>query len=152
MIAGNFFQTLGIQPVLGRLFTKEECQKGGRPAALLSYAFWQRQFAGDPNIVGQAIILSKTPVVVVGVWPAGFDFASVFSPDLRMDLYVPAVMDQLRNWGNTLAVIGRLKPGVAVAQAQAESDILFPQFKAAHPDWYQDYSSTMMGLKEFVTG
>ena len=152
MVADNFFQTLGVQPILGRLFTKEECQKNGRPAALLSYAFWQRQFAGDPNIVGQAIILSKTPVVVVGVMPAGFDFGSVFSPGMRMDLYVPAVMDTLRNWGNTLAVIGRLKPGVTLPQAQAEADILFPQLKAAHPDWYEDYASTITGLKEFVTG
>ncbi len=152
MIADNFFQTLGVQPALGRLFTKEECQKGGRAAALLSYAFWQRQFAGDPNIVGQAIILSKTPVVVVGVMPASFDFGAVFSPGLRVDLYVPAVMDQLRNWGNTLAVVGRLKPGVPVAQAQAESDILFPQLKAGHQDWWEDYSSTITGLKEFVTG
>ena len=152
MVADNFFQTLGVQPMLGRLFTKEECQKGGRAAALLSYAFWQRQFAGDPNIVGQAIILSKTPVVVVGVMPASFDFGAVFSPGLRVDLYVPAVMDQLRNWGNTLAIVGRLKPGVPVAQAQAEADILFPQFKAAHQDWWEDYSSTITGLKEFVTG
>jgi predicted permease len=152
MVAGNFFETLGVQPALGRLFTKEECQKGGRAGALLSYAFWQGQFAGDPHIVGQAIILNKNPVVVVGVMPASFDFGSVFSPGLRADLYVPAIMDVMRNWGNTLALVGRLKPGVTLAQAQAESDILFPQLKAAHPDWYQDYASTMTGLKEFVTG
>src|SRR5580704_8831593 len=152
MIAGNFFQTLGVQPMLGRLFTSEEIKKGGRPAAVLSYAFWQRQFAGDPNIVGQAILLNKTPFTVVGVMPSSFDFGSVFSPGLRMDLYVPAYMDDLRNWGNTLALVGRLKPGVSVAQAQAEADILFPQFKAAHKDWYEAYASTITGLKEFVTG
>jgi predicted permease len=152
MIAGNFFQTLGVQPMLGRLFTSEEIKKGGRPAAVLSYAFWQRQFAGDPNIVGQAILLNKTPFTVVGVMPSSFDFGSVFSPGLRMDLYVPAYMDDLRHWGNTLALVGRLKPGVSVAQAQAEADILFPQFKAAHKDWYEAYASTITGLKEFVTG
>jgi predicted permease len=152
MIAGNFFQTLGVQPVLGRLFTKEESLKGGRAATLLSYAFWQRQFAGDPNIVGQAILLNKTPVVVVGVMPSSFDFGSVFSPGLRIDLYVPAYMDVLRNWGNTLAIIGRLKPGISLAQAQAEADILFPELKAAHKEWWGDYSSTITGLKEYVTG
>ncbi|HEV8040845.1 MAG TPA: ABC transporter permease [Bryobacteraceae bacterium] len=152
MIAGNFFQTLGVQPMLGRLFTKEESLKGGRAATLLSYAFWQRQFAGDPNIVGQAILLNKTPFVVVGVMPPSFDFGSVFSPGLRIDLYVPAYMDVLRNWGNTLAIIGRLKPGVSVAQAQAEADILFPELKAAHKEWWGDYSSTITGLKEYVTG
>jgi predicted permease len=152
MVAGNFFQTLGVRPELGRLFTKEECLKGGRASALLSYAFWQRQFAGDPNIVGQAIVLNKTPVVVVGVMPSSFDFGSVFSPGLRMDLFVPAYMDQLRYWGNTLAIVGRLKPGATVTQAQAEADILFPQIMAAHKDWWGDYSSTITGLKEFVTG
>jgi predicted permease len=152
MVADNFFQTLGVQPALGRFFTKEECQKGGRGAAILSYAFWQRQFAGDPNIVGQAITLNKQPVVVVGVMPSSFDFGSVFSPGLRSDLFVPAIMDVMRNWGNTLALVGRLKPGVTLAQAQAESDILFPQLKATHPDWFEDYASTMTGLKEFVTG
>jgi predicted permease len=152
MIAENFFQTLGVQPTLGRLFTKEESLKGGRAATLLSYAFWQRQFAGDPNIVGQAILLNKTPFVVVGVMPSSFDFGSVFSPGLRIDLYVPAYMDVLRNWGNTLALIGRLKPGVSLAQAQAEADILFPELKAAHKEWWGDYSSTITGLKEYVTG
>ena len=64
----------------------------------------------------------------------------------------PAIMDEMRNWGNTFALVGRLKPGVSIAQAQAESDILFPQLKAAHQDWWEDYSSTLTGLKEFVTG
>jgi predicted permease len=152
MIAGNFFQTLGVQPMLGRLFTTEESLKGGRAATLLSYGFWQRQFAGDPSIIGRTILLNKTPFVVVGVMPSSFDFGSVFAPGLRIDLYVPAYMDVLRNWGNTLAIIGRLKPGVPLAKAQAEADILFPELKAAHKDWWGDYSSTITGLKEYVTG
>jgi len=65
---------LGVKPALGRLFTPEECQKGGRPAVLLGYYFWQRQFAADPAIVGQAIELNNSPVTAVGVLPASFDF------------------------------------------------------------------------------
>ncbi len=152
MVAGNFFQTLGVQPELGRFFSKDECQKGGRYAAVLSYAFWQRQFGGDPAIVGQAVTLNKQPVTVVGVLPAGFDFGSVFSPGLKIDLYVPAVMDILRNWGNTLALVGRLKPHVSLARAQAEADVLIPQIMAAHKDWWGDYTSTITGLKDFVSG
>jgi len=152
MVAGNFFQTLGVQPALGRLFLPEECQKGGRPAVLLSDAFWRRQFAGDSTIVGQAITLSKQSVTVVGVLPSSFDFGSIFSPGLKIDVYVPAIMDNLRDWGNTLALVGRLKPGVSVAQAQAEADVLFPRLKAAHPEWEMDYSSTIIGLKDFVSG
>lgn len=152
MVAGDFFQTLGVQPALGRLFVHEECQKGGRRAVLLSDGFWRRQFAGDPAIVGQAVTLSKQSVTVVGVLPPGFDFGSVFSPGLKVDAYVPAIMDDLRTWGNTLALVGRLQRGVSVAQAQAEADILFPQIKAAHPEWWGDYTSTISGLKDFVTG
>ncbi|MCW5981228.1 MAG: ABC transporter permease [Bryobacteraceae bacterium] len=152
MVAENFFQTLGVEPVLGRLFAAEECQRGGRAAAVLSHGFWQRQFGGDPAIVGRAIILSKTPVTVVGVLPAAFDFGAVFAPGVGFEIFVPAVMDELRSWGNTLAVIGRLKPGVSAARAQAELDVLMPQLKAAHKEWWGDYASTVTGLKDFVSG
>lgn len=152
IVAGNFFPTLGVEPALGRHFSPDECQKGGRPAVLLSHAFWQRQFAGDPSIVGQAITLSKQAVTVVGVLPSTFDFGSVFSPGTKIDVYVAAIMDEMRNWGNTLALVGRLKPGVSVAQAQAEADVLFPQLRAAHKDWWGDYTSTITGLKDFVSG
>jgi len=152
MIAGNFFQTLGVKPLLGRLFLPQECQKGGHPAVLLSYGFWRRRFAGDPNIVGQSITLSKQPYNVVGVLPASFDFGSIFSPGMNFEVFTPAVMDVLRYWGNTLAIVGRLRPGVSVAAAQAEADVLFPQLKAAHKDWWGDYSSTLSGLKEYVAG
>jgi len=151
-VAGDFFGMLGIKPFLGRLFTPEECRKGGRAAVLLGYFFWQRQFGADPAIVGQAILLNDQPVTVVGVLPASFDFGSVLAPGLKIDVYVPAVMDMLRNAGNTLALIGRMKPGVTVAQAQAEVDILMPQLRAAHKDWYDDYATAMTELKVHVSG
>jgi putative ABC transport system permease protein len=152
MVAENFFQTLGVRPALGRLFTPEECQKGGRPAALLSYAFWRREFNADAGIVGKTITLNKTPVTVVGVLPASFDFGSVFSPGLQMDVFAPAIMDNMRNWGNTLAILGRLKPGVTVAQAQAEANILIHELKASNPnDFYQD-TATITGLRDHISG
>jgi predicted permease len=159
MVASNFFQTLGVQPALGRLFLPEECRHNGRPAVLVSNAFWRRHFAADPSIVGRSITLGgqfvpngKQSFTVVGILPPSFDFGSVFSPGLRMDLFVPAVMDDIRDWGNTLALVGRLKPGVSLAQAQAEADVLFPQLRAAHRDWYTDYASTITGLKDHVSG
>jgi predicted permease len=152
MIGGSFFQTLGVEPAVGRLFLPEECQKGGRPAVILSHPFWQRQFGGDPAIVGQAITLDTTNVTVVGVLPPSFDFGSVFWPGVKMDVYTPAPLEDMRDWGNTLALVGRLKPGVTVAQAQAEANVLFPQLRAAHPEWYMDYSSTITQLKDHVSG
>lgn len=157
-VAGNFFPVLGVEPLLGRLFTPEECRKGGRAAALLSYPFWQRQFGGDPAIVGRTIAINAAPaditgpVTVIGVLPASFDFGSVFSPGMQVDFFVPAYLDFWRTWGNTLAVLGRLKPGVSLARAQAESDLLFPQLRAAHRDWYEDYKSTLFSLQDRVSG
>jgi predicted permease len=151
-VACNFFPTLGVQPALGQLFAPEECQKGGRRAALLSQGFWQRQFGANRAIVGRAITVNGEPFTVVGVLPASFDFGSVFAPGMNVDIFVPAIMDFWRTWGNTLAVVGRLKPGVSVAQAQAEANILFPQLKAAHQDWWEDYKSTVSVLREHVSG
>ncbi|MGA3227994.1 MAG: ABC transporter permease, partial [Acidobacteriaceae bacterium] len=122
-VAGNFFPTLGVIPVLGRNFTEEEIVKGGRPAALLSYYYWKTQFASDPNIIGKTITINTSPaavngpVTIVGVLPATFDFGAVFAPGKKVDLFVPAVMDFWSTWGNTLAVVGRLKPGVSAIQA-----------------------------------
>lgn len=152
LVAGNFFQTLGVRPALGRLFVKEECQKGGRPAVLLSHAFWRNYLSADPAIVGHTIVLSKQPVTVVGVLPLSFDFGSIFAPGVKMDVFVPAVMDNIRNWGNTLSLIGRLKPGISVSEAQAEADILFPQLRKANPGWWSDYASTVTNLQQYVSG
>src|SRR5579863_4834014 len=151
MVACNFFQTLGVQPALGRLFTPEECRQNASPAALLSYFFWQRQFAGDRSIVGQAITLNNTPVTVAGVLPPTFDFGSVFAPGVKMDILVPAVYD-MRYWGNTLLLIGRLKPGQTLGQTQAEANLLFPHFyhNKAHPDWGAGYEAEVQPLKEHV--
>ncbi len=157
-VAENFFPLLGVKPLLGRLFTPEECRKGGRAAALLSYRFWQRQYGGDPGIIGRTITIDAAPpditgpVSVIGVLPASFDFGPVFSPGMQVDFYVPAYMDFWRTWGNTLAVLGRLKPGISLGQAQAESNLLFPQLRAAHREWFSDYRSTLFSLQDRVSG
>jgi putative ABC transport system permease protein len=152
MVAENFFQTLGIRPAIGRLFTPEECQKGGPAVALLSYAFWRREFKAEAGIVGKTVTINKQAVTVLGVLPSSFDFGSVFSPGLKMDIFVPAVMDVLRNWGRQLAILGRLKPGVTVAQAQAEVNVLIPQIKAANHDSFDLGSATITGLRDHVSG
>ena len=79
-------------------------------------------------IVGKAIMLDEKPVTVVGVLPASFDFGAVFAPGLKMDVFVPAILDgDMRRWGHMLSLVGRLKPGVTAAQAQAEVTSLMPQ-------------------------
>jgi hypothetical protein len=96
-VAGNFFHTLGVEPMLGRLFAPEECVRHGRPVVLLNHSFWKRQFGGNPNIVGQAINLDGTPSTVIGVLPDTFDFGSVFSPGAKVDLYQPVIFEYIRD-------------------------------------------------------
>jgi len=152
MVADNFFHTLRVQPILGRTFLPAECIKGAAPTAMLGNAFWRRQFAGDTNIVGKTITLDKQVATVIGVLPASFDFASIFSPGLQADIFIPGYMDELREWGNTVAIFGRLKLGVSVAQAQTEANVLLPQLKAAHPEWFTEYSADISSLKDYVSG
>jgi predicted permease len=134
-VSQNFFPLLGVEPQIGRLFNAEECKWNGPKAVLLSQGLWKRRFASDPSIVGRPLTLDDEPVTVVGVLPASFDFGSVFAPGSRIDLYFPFPMTQETNrWGNTLAMIGRLKPGVSVQSAQAEFNVLAEEIRREHPE------------------
>jgi predicted permease len=160
LVAEGFFETLGVEPAAGRLFRPEEFVHHAQPAALLSYPFWKRRFGGDPGVVGRTVDLSDKvdlnngSVTVVGVLPDTFDFGSVFSPGAKIDLFVPYIMDDFRDDGNDLALVGRLKPGVTLAQAQSEANLLFPQFYAVHkhPEYGKPYTGQLTGLKEYVSG
>ena len=120
LVVGNFFEVLGVQPAMGRLFTSDEMRHGARPVAVLSNAYWRRQFGSDPKILGTAIDLNGMSTTVVGVLAASFDFGAVFSPGAKADLFQPLILEDYRTYGGTVTMLGRLKPGVTLAQAQAE--------------------------------
>jgi predicted permease len=153
-VTQNFFTLLGVQPVIGRSFTVEECQ--GRfstpPAALLSHGFWQRRFASDPAVVGRKLRLNNKPVMVVGVLPASFDFASVFAPGTPVDLFIPwPLTDETNRYGNTMKTIGRLRPGATAQSAQAEFTLLAKQIGSQHPEW-NGIRPRLSPLKRHVSG
>jgi predicted permease len=154
LVAEGFFQTLGVEPSLGRLFRSEEFVQHSQPVALLSYPFWKRRLGGDPSIVGKTINLSNSSVVVIGVLADTFDFGSVFSPGAKVDLFVPYIMDDFRDDGNDLALVGRLKQRMTLPEAQSEADQLFPQlyFEHKHPEYGKGYTGQLTGLKEYVSG
>jgi predicted permease len=154
MVANNFFHMLGVNPTLGRAFVLADHQKGAPVVALLTHSFWRQEFAANASVIGKTVEFDKQAVTIIGVLPDSFDFASVFSPGLRVDFFIPAYMDEIRNWGNTVAIVGRLKPNVPLTQAQAEANILSPQFRTAHPtpDWYQEYTADLSYLQDHVTG
>lgn len=154
-VAGNFFHVLGVTPKLGRDFSDAEAQMGASPVTLISYAFWKRQFDGDPAIVGKAISLDTKPVTVVGVLPEAFDFGAVFSPGSKVDLFTPQIMDAIRTDGDSLSLVGRMKPGVTLARATAELRTIAPQLYWGKRDPASKGSYGPMeatSLKEHVAG
>jgi predicted permease len=151
-ISDNFFDVLGVQPQLGRLFNAEEVKWNGPKAVILSNGLWRRRFASDPAIVGTSLTLNGEPHTVVGVLPTSFDFGSVFAPGSRFDLYFPFPLSAETNrWGNTMAMIGRLKPGVAIGEAQAEIRTLASQITAEHPE-RNSFEGNVSRLADHVSG
>ena len=153
-VTGNFFTLLGVEPAIGRSFTKEECQGkySSPPAVLLSHSFWRRRFAADPSVVGRKLTLNNQPVTVIGVLPASFDFASVFAPGTPIDTFIPwPLTDNTKPAGNTMAIVGRLKPGATVDGAQAEFTVLAKQLDSQHPE-RNPIHPRLVPLEQHVSG
>ena len=121
-VTEGFFSLLGVRPWLGRNFTSEESRFGAARTAILSHAFWQRRLAANAGVIGTSITLDGSPLTIVGVLPPSFDFGGTFSPGRSADLFIPFPLSPENNRrGNTLALIGRLKPGVSLEAASAET-------------------------------
>ena len=150
-ISQNLLDTLGIQPRLGRGFATEECVWNGKKAVMLTDSFWKRRFQSRPDIVGRTITLNNAATEVVGVLPPSFNFSSIFAPGSAVDLVEPFPMaDETDQWGNTLAVIGRLKPGVTVQSAQAEFDVLNKHLEEAHPERGKSFGANLTPLPQKI--
>jgi len=134
VVSADFFSVLGVQPLLGRVFTAEEDQPGRNQVVVLSHDFWRSRFADDPNIVGRNLRLNGESVTVLGVMPAGFDHPLLWG---RVSAWRPIAFtdDQRRerkvNWVGALA---RLKSGVSRAQAQAEMSAIAARLAQEHSD------------------
>jgi predicted permease len=152
-ISQNLLATLGVTPRLGRGFDDEECRWNGRKAVLLTDAFWKRRFQGRADIVGHAITLNGAPTYIVGILPPTFDFSSIFTPGSPVDLVEPfPICDETDHWGNTLTVIGRLKPGVSVQAAQAEFNLLNERIRQNHPERNKEFDARMTPLPQKING
>jgi len=141
VVSGNYFEVMGIRPAAGRFFTaKDDVTPGGHPVAVLSYANWQRRFAGDPAVIGKQVTINNTPITIIGVAPEGFigSFLGVSSA-----AWVPMAMqkemmggDRMNQRGNGwFQSIVRMKPGVSQAQAQAEASSIMAQLEQEYKDF-----------------
>jgi predicted permease len=152
-VAHDFLEVLGVAPAYGRSFTVEEGQRGGPPAALLSHGFWRRRFAGDPGVVGRTLTLNERAYTVVGVLPPTFDFSSIFTPGVPVDVLLPLpVVEGSGDFqGNILAIVGRLRPGVSAEAAQADLDAVMEALQREEPRGW-GLGAVVTPLQERIAG
>ncbi len=147
-VTANFFDVMGLSPLMGRVFTRENETAGQDGVVVLSYGFWQRRFGGRSDVLGQTIVLNGGPHEIIGVMPG----------TLRMpedaELWKPlAPADRLRNSRGSfwLPVIGRLKPGVTVEQAQTEMTGITARLEEAYPT-NRGFGAYVVSLHKQIVG
>ncbi len=150
-VSDNFFQTLGVSPILGRTFRDGEEKPSAPRYAILSYGFWQRHFGGKPDIVGQSLTLNDTPRTIVGVLPKGFHFAPTGDADLYLTLHATGGMLTRRNL-HWIHPFGRLKPGVSLEQAQSLMNVLAANLEKQYPESNKELRTVVIPLSEVITG
>jgi predicted permease len=152
MISADFFPTLGVTPILGRSFRRDEDQLGAAPVVILSGGFWKRKFGSSPDIVGKPIILNGAAYTIVGVIPDSFSFYG----NMR-DVYTPIGQWKDPSFRDRRISVsahsfGRLKEGVTLPRAQAEMDEIARNLAAAYPEANKDMSITLVSMKEDLVG
>jgi predicted permease len=141
LVSGNYFEVMGVHAAAGRLFTpQDDVAPGGHPVAVISYAYWQRRFSGDPAIVNKQVLINNVPITIVGVAPEGFigSFLGVAS-----SAWVPLAMQREMMGGDRMSQRGngwmqslvRLEPGVSDDQAQAEATSIMAQLEQEFPQF-----------------
>jgi len=151
-VSADMFATLGVAPLLGRSFVSGEDQPGAPPVLIIGYGLWQRQFGGNPDVVGQTIKLTDRDYIIVGVMPPQFQFAPFWQTQAQM--WTPL---QLRNRvtdrvGSSLRLFARLAPGISVAQAQAQMDTVSRRLAVAYPKTNTTIDIEVVPLHEKVVG
>jgi putative ABC transport system permease protein len=143
----SLFPLLGVQPLLGRTFTKEE-DDAAAPVVVLSHRLWQSHFAGNPGVLNQTIRLNDKSYNVIGVMPPEFQYPPpIYRVQRTSDLWVPrSLITETRKFGHNLTTIGRLKPGVSYEQAQAALALAIQQRRQENPKEHNDMTTNVIPL------
>jgi predicted permease len=127
-VDGHFFEVLGVEPAIGRLIGSEDDAENAAPAAVVSWSHWNSRFNRDPAIVGKQITLEDLPVTIVGVTAPGFfGVTPPFRPQIWAPLAARAMVGGIARSREAVGLMGRLKPGISIEQAQAELAALYFQ-------------------------
>jgi len=162
MISADYFDVLGIKPLLGRSFARSDEQAGGGPGglkAIISYDCWQRQFGAEKSVIGRTLTLDRQPYTIIGVMPQGFQFPIVTEP---LDVYVTIADEASSTDGskpNTeqrgahmLSGIARLKPGVAIEQARTDLGTIGASLRKQFPETNTNFDFALRPLREDLVG
>jgi len=149
LVTGNFFQTLGVNPALGRTFQLENEKPGGGQVVVLSNGLWQRRFGGDAAIIGRTIILNGLKYDVLGVMPPGFNFPQGTELWAPMNFDLPEMKQRRAHF---LRPVGRLKSGVTLAQAQSDMDNIAQRLEVQYPDTNRNWKLLLVSLREQLVG
>ncbi|HEX8161832.1 MAG TPA: ABC transporter permease [Pyrinomonadaceae bacterium] len=147
-VTGSFFRVLGTGPLMGRALQDEDARAGAEPVVVLSHGLWQRRFGADPNVVGSRVMVSGKSALVAGVMPAGFDFPE------QTEMWSALTLDPSKERRNNryLDVVGRLKPGVTLAQAQAQMDAINRSLAAEYDDTNRGWNVRVTDMREQLVG
>ena len=143
-VTPSLLEALAAPPLHGRLFTAEDAVPNAAPVAILSHAFWMRRFGGQPAAVGQTLVLDERPHTIVGVMPRAFAYPSP-EVDLLTNLWF-SEEQQVERRSHNFLVMGRLKPGVTAAQADAEMDAIASALAADYPQHLTGWGVNVVGL------
>jgi len=154
VVTPEFFALVDVKPLAGRIFFPQDGKQGAPPVALVSEDLWRGRFGADPNIIGTSINLDQRPFTVIGIMPGAFR-TPFFT---KQEVWIPLVQDPvfstfMPNRGlHLLPVIGRLKPGVSVAQAQAEMDAISGRLAAEFPAENNGWTVRLVPLQKEIVG
>jgi len=148
-VSADFFSVLGVQPTLGRTFRADEEEPGRANVTILSDGVWRTRFGGDPTVVGRTISLDGEPYTVVGVMPAGREFPAYAKAWVPLGM---TAADRAIRGSHFCEVIARLKPGVGVAQAQADLTTISKRLEMQYPADDKGWGALVVPLHEDIVG
>jgi putative ABC transport system permease protein len=152
-VTADFFRVLGVAPILGRTFTAENEVEGRARVAVISYGLWQRRFGGAPDVVGRYLPGQRVDFEILGVMPPSFAYP--VGATRPTEVWLPNVFkaeDHVRanDYGYRLQVIGRLRDGTSIEQAQAQMDQITAGLAAETPRWFEDRVARVESLRDYI--
>jgi len=143
-VSGDFFALMRTNPALGRTLQQDDARTGHDNVAVLSYGLWQKRFGGDPSVIGTKVMISGDNTTIVGVMPNGFEFPQ------QVELWWPLILDGAaeRRDNRYVNVVGRLKPGVTVEQAQADINAINQRLAQTYVETNAGWSTRVTNLRE----